>query len=257
MPPAAERLAFVCPRFADGATVLGGAETLLRNQAECAAGAGRQVTFLTTCATNHFTWQNELVPGRQRRGKLDVHFFPVDQDRNVETFLRIQNIISRRGHYNAADETTWLRNSVNSQALYQHLTEYGAAYDRIIVGPYLFGLSVFAARIHPAKTILVPCLHDEGFAYARVFRELFHSVTGIMFNSQPESELAQRLYDLPVSRGAVVGMGLNDFPIRPNAFASKHGLTQPYLIYAGRREAGACRKPCLLRAGVSRRARLR
>ncbi len=237
MSPTAQRLAFVCPRFAEGATV-GGAETLLRNQAERAAARGRRVTFLATCATNHFTWRNERPAGRTTLRGLDVHFFPVDEDRDVDAFLRTQEVISRKGHYTEADEMTWLRNSVNSRELCRHLQEHGADYDRIVVGPYLFGLTVFAARIHPAKTLLVPCLHDEGFAYARAIRDLFRGVGGILFNSVPERDLARRLYGLPEGRGAVVGMGLDDFTASPDAFARRHGLDAPYLLYSGRREGG-------------------
>ncbi len=233
----AKSVAFVCPRFAEGATV-GGAETMLRNLAERAAAAGRRVTFLTTCATNHFTWRNERPAGSVRIRNLDVNFFPVDEDRNVEAFLRIQEVISRKGHYSEEDEMTWLRNSVNSQALCRHLAEHGADYDRIVIGPYLFGLTVFGARIHPAKTILLPCLHDEGFAYARAIRNMFQRTDGIIFNSVPERDLARRLYDLPASRGVVVGMGLDDFSVKSDAFALRHGLSDPYLIYSGRREGG-------------------
>jgi glycosyltransferase involved in cell wall biosynthesis len=237
MPATAERIAFVCPRFAEGATV-GGAETLLRNLAERAAAAGRRVAFLTTCATSHFTWQNERPPGVARVRNLEVHYFPVDENRDLETFLRVQEAISRKGHYTAEDEMAWLRNSVNSQALCRHLAERGADYDRIIIGPYLFGLTYFAAQIHPAKTSLLPCLHDEGFAYARVFRDLFRNVGGLIFNSEPERDLARRLYDLPESRGSVVGMGLDDFTVSADAFARRHGITAPYVIYSGRREGG-------------------
>ena len=237
MSTTAKSVAFVCPRFAEGATV-GGAETMLRNLAERAAAAGRRVTFLATCATNHFTWRNERPSGLVRVRNLDVHFFPVDEDRDVDAFLRIQEVISRKGHYSEADEMTWLRNSVNSRALCRHLEEHGADYDRIVIGPYLFGLTVFGARIHPAKTILLPCLHDEGFAYARAIRDLFQHTGGIMFNSVPERDLARRLYDLPESRGAVVGMGLDDFAVPADAFAKRHGLTAPYIIYSGRREGG-------------------
>ncbi len=237
MSTTAKRIAFVCPRFAEGATV-GGAETLLKNLAERAAG-GRSVTFLTTCATNHFTWQNERPAGRIQYRNMHVHFFPVDTDRDVDAFLRIQDTISRKGHYSAKDEMTWLRNSVNSRALCKYLQEHGDDYDRIVIGPYLFGLTVFAARIHPGKTLLVPCLHDEGFAYARVFQDLFMRVAGILFNSEPERDLACRLYNLPKSCGNVVGMGLDDFPDPDRgAFTQQHKITGPYLIFSGRREAG-------------------
>ena len=118
--PAPERIAFVCPRFAEGATV-GGAETLLKALAQQAVAAGHCVTFLTTCAQNHFTWANELPPGPRRIGNLDVIFFPVDTDRDIASFLRIQDAISRRSYFTEADEQSWLRNSVNSRALCDYL----------------------------------------------------------------------------------------------------------------------------------------
>ena len=65
-PPA--RLAFVSPRYSSGATV-GGAETLLRNLAVRAAASGFDVTFLTTCATNHFTWTNDRREGSEDSGR--------------------------------------------------------------------------------------------------------------------------------------------------------------------------------------------
>ena len=60
--PESSRIAFVCPRYAPTGTV-GGAETLLRRLAEAALGAGRKVDFLTTCAEDHFTWENARAPG--------------------------------------------------------------------------------------------------------------------------------------------------------------------------------------------------
>lgn len=231
----AEHIAFLCPRFADGPTV-GGAETLLRELAKQAQAAGRKVTFLTTCARNHFTWQNDLPPGQRKIDGLDVHFFPVDENRDITAFLKAQQVISRKGVYSAEDEMTWLSNSVNSSALYRHLREDGQAYDRIVMGPYLFGLVYFASQIHPQKTLLVPCLHDEGFAYIRAFQKMFQSVAGIMFNSEPERDLARRLYDLQENKCAVVGMGFEPFDASPDAFSKKKHLRKPYVIYCGRRE---------------------
>ena len=231
----AQRIAFVCPRFAEGATV-GGAETLLREQALRAAAAGREVTFLATCATDHFTWNNVLPPGRRTVRGLDVEFFPVDEDRDVKTFLRAQEAISRGKQVSDDEAAAWLRNSVTSRALCDYLAAHGDAFDRIVAGPYLFGLVYFAARIHPARTVLVPCLHDEPFAYLAPFRDLFRSVHGFMFNTAPERDLARRLYGDDLPRAAVVGLGLAPFEADPAAFAERHGLTQPYVIYCGRRE---------------------
>jgi len=235
--PSTQHLIFVCPRFSEGATV-GGAETLLKTQAQRAQALGFKVTFLTTCARNHFTWRNEIASGERSVAGLPVHFFPVDEDRNIEAFLRIQDSISRKGNYSPEDEQTWLANSVNSSALCDYLRQHAADCDWIIMGPYLFGLTYFASRIKPEKTLLVPCLHDEGFAYVRAIKDMFCGAAGILFNSEPEKELAKRLYNLPEEKCAVVGMGMNAFEASPVSFSEKHGLHSPYIIYSGRREAG-------------------
>jgi len=232
-----KHLIFISPRFSAGATV-GGAETLLKALALRAQSMGFKVTFLTTCARNHFTWRNELERGERNIEGLPVHFFPVDEDRDIGAFLRIQESISRKGNYSPEDEKTWLANSVNSRELCDYLRRISADCDGIIMGPYLFGLIYFASRIRPEKTILVPCLHDEGFAYTRSFREMFRSAAGIMFNSEPEMDLARRLYDLDAQKCAVAGMGMNGFDASPSAFSEKHNFRAPYIIYSGRREAG-------------------
>jgi len=232
--PRAQRIAFVCPRFAEHGTV-GGAETLLKVLAERAAHNGREVEFLTTCATDHFTWANTVAPGTRTFGKLRVSFFPVNEDRNLNAFNSIQRSIDRRIPVSRADEETWAAQSVNSRALIQYLTDNAARYDRIVMGPYLYGLIYYASMVAPEKTLLVPCLHDEGFAYLSIMKDLFHRIPGHLYNTEPEKALARRLYDLP-DRGRVVGLGMDPFTADPHAFARRHQLTQPYVIYSGRRE---------------------
>ena len=240
MTAAARHIAFVCPRLADG-TLVGGAETLMRNLADRAADAGRQVTFLTTCAVNHYSWKNELPAGAHSAGGLNVRRFPVDTDRDIEAFLDVQNRISAGARVSPEDEQLWLRNNVNSRALCEHLEAEGGQYDVIVAGPYLFGLIYCAARIHPSRTLLVPCLHDEPFAKLAAFADMFRGVRGCMFNTVPERDLARRLYGLDAGGAdqrvdAVVGMGLDAFEADPGAFAARHGLAAPYLLYSGRRE---------------------
>jgi glycosyltransferase involved in cell wall biosynthesis len=231
----AQRIAFVCPRFSEQGTI-GGAETLLKALAECAANDGREVDFLTTCATDHFTWKNVVAPGTQTSGKLRVTFFPVNEDRNVSKFLEVQQSIGRRQPLSRADEEAWITNSVNSRALIEHLEKNRGHYDRIIAGPYLFGTTYFASLVAPEKFFLVPCLHDEPFAYLSIMRDMFHRAGGFLFNTMPERELARKIYGTG-ENGAVVGLGLDDFAVDPSAFARKHGIAQPYVIYSGRRES--------------------
>jgi glycosyltransferase involved in cell wall biosynthesis len=229
------RIAFVSPRFSEGPTV-GGAETLLRQLAQRLVAKGWEVDYLTTCARNHFTWENEIPPGRISIAGITVHYFPVDSGRDLETFITLQNRISRNGELTRDEELNWQRNNVNSQALYDYLQQEGHRYDRIIMGPYLFALVYFASQIHPDKTLLLPCLHDESFAYLKIIREMFLNVKGWIFNADPERDLAQRLYDLDLSKAHVVGMGIEGFTADPAAFRQRHQINRPYIIYSGRRE---------------------
>ncbi len=233
----ARHIAFVVPRLADG-SVVGGAETLLRNLAERTARNGLGVSVLTTCATSHYTWANELEPGRRTVGDLEVEFFPVDEDRNTDIFLSVQDRISAGARVTPDEEQAWLGNSVNSRALCAHLSEEGDRYDVIVTGPYLFGLVYHAACVHPDKTLLVPCLHDEPFATLAAFQDMFHSVRGFLFNTEPERRLAERIYGPPSATQvvSVVGMGLDDVSVDPAAFAARRGISSPYLVYSGRRE---------------------
>ena len=233
--PRAQRIAFVCPRFSEKGTI-GGAETLLKALAERAAQAGREVHFLTTCASNHYTWANDVPPGTRTHNGVTVHFFPVNEDRDVSAFLNIQGRMDKGVRVSDEDERTWIANSVNSRALLEHLEREGAGYDRLIAGPYLFGITYAVATRFPEKTLLVPCLHDEQFAYLGIMKEMFLGVRGFLFNTNPERELAVRLYGIDPAHRAVVGLGLDDFEADPKAFARQHSLAAPYLCYSGRRE---------------------
>lgn len=229
------KLAFVAPRFPEGG-VVGGAETLLRRLADHCAEAGHTVEFFATCARDHHTWKNEIPPGEQRVGGLRVRFFPVDETRDVPLFLRLQSDVSRGQPVAPVDQLRWMQNSVNSPALIQALRAEAASFDAILTGPYLFGLTWAVSQVAPERTWLVPCLHDEGFAYQDIIAEMFTRVRGLLFNSEPERLLARRLYRREFPNSEVVGMGLDAFPSDPTAFARARGLTAPYLLYSGRRE---------------------
>lgn len=231
---APDRLAFVCPRFA-GEGAVGGAETLLKNLATHAAALGYAVDFLTTCAQSHYTWDNTLPPGKKSIDGMEVHFFPVDE-RDAAEFLRLQHAIDRGRAITPDEELRWLRNGVYSSALMAHLDQHASDYRAIVTGPYLFGLAWFAAMAHPARTLVVPCLHDEPFARLACMHRLFTETAGCLFNSQAERELAGELFGIPDAKAHIVGMGLDPFEVDPAAFAKRRGLSSPYVLYAGRRE---------------------
>ncbi|MGZ6807506.1 MAG: hypothetical protein ACXVGG_12900, partial [Mycobacteriaceae bacterium] len=69
----------VCPaRF--GPEVVGGAERVLREISCRLAARGWAVDVLTTCATDHFRWDNVLPPGTSHEFGLPVRRFPAIVD---------------------------------------------------------------------------------------------------------------------------------------------------------------------------------
>ena len=231
------RLAFIVPRFEPVSA--GGAEVLAREVAHRLQAKDNAVTVLTTCARNHFTWQNYYDAGHYSLNGLNVHRFRVKDGRNVDRFLRLQQLIDRNMDLSPEEERQWISESVTSPDLQNYLEMNSSNYDVLLFIPYLFGVTWFGTQVVPEKSVLVPCLHDEPFARLGIFKDMFQQVRGIMFNSSPEQELAERLMKISSEKGCVVGMGFEpQSGYDDNAFREKFGIEEPFILYAGRREAG-------------------
>jgi glycosyltransferase involved in cell wall biosynthesis len=105
--------------------------------------------------------------------------------------------------------------------------------------PYLFGTTYWGAYVAPERALLVPCLHDEGFARMVALRELFRTVRGVLCNSAAEMRLVRRLYDVPPSRLAVVGDGIEwQGQGEARTFRERFDITAPFILYVGRKSSG-------------------
>jgi len=259
-------LALILPRY--GKNLGGGAETLGKALIEKLhqLPAGHQLRFerlevWTTCAQDHRTWENHFSPGMTIENELPVHRFPVDS-RDIDRFIELELAIQKGHPLSIEEQLDWLRHSVNSTKLYEHIASDGQEFDVLLFAPYLFATSFWGALIYPERSLLIPCLHNECYAYLSVFRHLFHMVKGLLFNSEPEAELARRLYfeeDDFDSRSAVVGMGFDASvderklekenrrdPTSPEEATTDNPKEPPseteikgaYLLYSGRKEQG-------------------
>ena len=92
------------------------------------------------------------------------------------------------------------------------------------------------SQLVPAKSVLWTCLHDEPYAYLDLFRPVFGGSAGLLFQSDPEQDLAE-LVAPDLAPHAVVGCGV-EVPksYDPDGFRERHGITGRFLLYAGRRE---------------------
>jgi glycosyltransferase involved in cell wall biosynthesis len=232
------RLTFICPRYLTNHA--GGAETLCRLIAEKIASRGHSVELLATCAVNPFTWANEVPPRSFESGGITVRLFLANPRKDPKTFQRLEEKIAAAEPLSPEEEAIWADNSLNSDPLYAHIRATEPQTDYFLFMPYLFGLSIHGAKIAPEKSALIPCLHDENFTKLQCIRELFQSVSKLLFNAPPEWELAKKLYQIPDSKSFLVSLGFDapSSPPDPERFRKKYGITRPFITFCGRRESG-------------------
>ncbi len=229
-------IAFVPPRYGDD--VVGGAETVLRQAAERLAGRGWEVEILTTCARDHYSWANTYPAGSSRDGDLTIRRFPIVHGHDPVTWDGLERRIRIGGGLTADEQFEWMNGRFRVPGLFHHLVGHAHRYRAIVFSPYLFWTTVVGATVAPERTVVIPCLHDENYAYLSMFQPLLGGSAQVWFMSEPEHQLAHRIG--PVTpRHFVTGEGLL-IPDRydPEGFRARHGLQQPYVLFAGRREDG-------------------
>lgn len=223
------------PRY--GPEVVGGAETLCRLMAEDLAAHGVRVDVLTTCALDHFTWQNAVPEGEEQTGGVTVRRFAVNPLRDNDRWLSLHAGIDLNAPQTYADQLEWMANSVWSPGL-QRALEDRARYDWVLPVPYLFGTTYWAAVARPERCCPIPCVHDEAYAWTPLVRRMLGLVRGCLLNSVGEAALFRRL--APNGTWALGGVGYHDRPL-PSvtdvaAFCAARSIEPGYLLYAGRRE---------------------
>ena len=196
-----------------------------------------RIEVWTTCALDHRTWANHYAPGTLIDNGILVRRFPV-AERNLEVFINFELNMAQGLSSNLAQQLDWLENSVNSHELYRHIYLHQNEFDAILFAPYLFATSFWGALIAPQKSILIPCLHNEAYAYLEVFRYLFGKVRGFIFNAEKERELTAAIYNISdlEQKSAVVGMGF--IPSLKQENSDDALRENPFLLYSGRKETG-------------------
>lgn len=219
----------MCPRSGEG--IVGGNEALVLGVAEKLHQQGQEVEILTTCARDHRTWDNFYPEQVDVVRGVTVRRFKVN-DRDVGRWLSLEIQLSQGKALTTEEQLTWLEQGVNSFPLYEYLASSLHRYDFVICTPYLFPVSIWSAMIAGSKAVLLPCLHDESYAYLPIMRHLFRSVRGVIFNTAAERALAVRLYGTLPSGVVGMGISINDYP---QLIENGH---QNYLLYLGRKETG-------------------
>jgi|TARA_B100000315_G_scaffold249603_1_gene281079 glycosyltransferase involved in cell wall biosynthesis len=197
-----KRIAFVIPWF--GRNLKGGAEQQAWQAATRLARRGHEVEVLTTCCRSFFEdWSsNHFSAGTSHEHGLNIHRFPVDR-RDHKSFDRMNRILLKRPFPElkaGVPPISWehsdafVKENINSTLLTNYLRVEKDSYHAFIFIPYLYGLTINGLPIVAERAFLQPCLHDEAYAYLAQVERIFHSAKGILFISEGEQLLAQRLY---------------------------------------------------------------
>jgi glycosyltransferase involved in cell wall biosynthesis len=230
------KIAFVAPFF--GKDAAGGAEFAARSVALHLADSGIDVEILTTCLKDlpSGITNNIHRPGTSRDGKLTIRRFKAETP-DMANFGELNDFIIDGGKLTDREELQFMSRHVNSIDLLNYIAEHEADYDRFCFIPYLFGTTCFGIMIAPHKSIMIPCLHDEGYANLEIIKRAINAAQHLIFNARPEQILAQKLYGISDSQGTHIGLGVEtDISCNAERFRHKFGIREPFLLYAGRRD---------------------
>jgi glycosyltransferase involved in cell wall biosynthesis len=229
-------VAFVVQRY--GPDVTGGSESLARAVAERLANQYR-VTVFTTCARDYVTWRNELPAGREEVTGVEVLRFPVEEERDLEAFNAFSDELYARAHTDE-EELTWLRRQgPYVPRLVERLEAERERFQAVLFFTYLYYPTYWGLKGAGERSILVPTAHDEPPLRFRIYESVFQAPRGMAFCSAPEEELVRSRFRLGAIPTAVAGIGV-ETPAAPDveAFRARRGVGAPYVLYAGRIDAG-------------------
>ena len=236
-----KKIAFVIPWYADD--IPGGAEMELREVSAHLHKAGVPVEILTTCVKEFGAdWsENYYKEGEDKSADgVTIRRFKV-RKRDVKAFDKVNAKLMSGLKVTDNEEDIFLREMVNSPDLYSYMDSHKDDYGLFVFIPYMFGTTYNGVQVCPEKSVLIPCFHDEAYAYIKRFSEVFPHAAGMIFNARPEAELAERLYRFSESgtRTIVMGIGMDtDIKAVPEDFRSKFGINEPFILYAGRKDEG-------------------
>lgn len=232
------RLGFVIPWY--GETIPGGAEMELRGLTKHLQASGIELEIITTCVEKFGSdWSKDFhKPELTTEGGLKVRRFKV-RKRDTETFDQINYKFMTNQPVTADEETIFMREMVNSPDLYSYIREHKDEYDLFIFIPYMFGTTYYGMQECLEKAVLIPCLHDESYAYMNLFKDLFSKIAGIIYHASAEKVLAEKIYDLSSVNQAVLGEGIDtEFTYDAQRFRDKFKINDDFILYAGRKDAG-------------------
>ncbi|MBR2068057.1 MAG: hypothetical protein IJ875_07375, partial [Solobacterium sp.] len=233
-----KKLAFVIPWY--GADIGGGAETELRGIVENLAKKEIPVEVLTTCVKQFQSdWGHNYHPeGEEMINGVLTRRFPV-RKRNAYAFDKVNIHLMHGEMVSPMDQEIYMDEFVNSQALYNYIRDHQDEYAYFIYIPYMFPTTYYGILAAPEKSVMIPCFHEEAYIHMDIYKKAFEQSKGFLFLSKPEMELANEVFDIQDAKQLVLGAGVDtDANYDAESFRNKYQITEPFILYAGRKDEG-------------------
>ncbi len=230
------KVAFVVQRYGDRIT--GGSESLARAVAERLA-ADYRISVFTSCARDYVTWRNELPEGRESLGGVEVRRFRVEAERDLERFNAFAEPLYLRPTTREEELAFLDRQGPQVPRLVEALRAERDDYGAIVFFTYLYYPTYWGLAAVPERSALVPTTHDEPPLRFGIYEQVFGSPRAFGFLTPAEEALVRSRFALGARPGFQVGMGIETPAAADVAgFRKRHGLERPYVLYAGRIDAG-------------------
>ena len=246
------KLAIVIPWF--GRDLKGGAEQHAWQIASRLAQRGYGVEVVTTCCRSHQEdWAtNHLAEGTfvEPEGFAIRRFRVEPRDRVAfdlacARLLAIPPLSLRPGVSPVSDHDAniFVDELIKSNELLDFLKTEKESYDHVIFLPYLYGPILRGLPLVGARALLMPCLHNEPYAYLPQVADAFYRAAHLLFISDGEMELAVHLFgpgillkSVMVGAGVEAGCGIPE----SNAEARLPAIDFPdrFILYLGRKDTG-------------------
>lgn len=246
------RVAFVCAWY--GPNVSGGAEAECWGLVHGLKNRDNGITvevFTTTLHEFAADWNRPVHPlGSRIEEGVTVHrFHPTCPDRRLFHILNGTQLMSggtetlKRDHSSPLSdfaEAYYLRHMLFSEGLFARLRSVIDQFDFFIYIPYMFAPTAIGGHITHNKSIIIPCLHDERYAYMNVYRSLLKVARASLYHVPSELALAQTICEQRVHNPILIGEQV-DTRVPPGdseRFRNATGIADPFILYAGRQIVG-------------------
>jgi glycosyltransferase involved in cell wall biosynthesis len=210
----------------------------MRSLGHALAARGWKVEVWTTTAVDEATWATGFAPGRESDGDVDVRRFPVTLGRLPWLFRQFSHAAFHLPGPLRGEHLWSIVQGPYSSSLIRALAT--AESVPTLFSPYLYHPTLYGLPAAPHPRILCPAAHDEPSLRLNVVDRAMMSADALWFHSAEERDLVLKTHPRTASkpsRCGVVGVTAPD-AVDQTAFASRHGISGPYLYYGGRVAGG-------------------